>query len=115
MELLVQFLEGGSYPTYPSADEVRERLHRSAGQLPFSSLLLGWDLPPGLVEACAEVCAALRIDLYLWVPLLCGHGRFRPDPAWQVIGLAGQPVGGHAGALEFTFLCPNHPAAGAAG
>ncbi len=114
MEVFVQYLEGGSYPVYPPADEVRARLQSAAERLPLSGVLLGWDLPPALVEACAEECARLRTDLYAWIPLLSGHGRFRPDPDWRVIGLAGQPVGGHGELLEFTFVCPNRPAARAA-
>ncbi len=114
MEILIQYLEGGSYAVYPSADDARARLRSAAERLPLRAVLLGWDLPPALVEACGEECARQGADLYLWIPLLCGHGLFLPDPDWRVIGLAGEPVVGHGGLPEFTFVCPNRPAARAA-
>ena len=111
MLIAIQYLEGGAHIARPSPEEARGRLRAAFERLPIAMVLLGWNLPPRVVEACAEECTQHHADLYLWQPLLTGDGSFRPHPAWQTIGLDGHPVGGHAGRTEFTFICPNRAAA----
>jgi hypothetical protein len=103
----IQYLEGGRRAARVSPVAARARLRAAFERIPFSMVLLGWDLDPRVVEACAEECALHRSDLYLWQPLLTGHGAFRPDPAWQVVALDGRPVARRGHKLEFTFVCPN--------
>jgi hypothetical protein len=109
MNISIQYMEGGSPAAEVSPQEARAHLRVAFDELPLSMVLLGWDLPPRVVEACAVECALHRADLYLWQPLLTAHGPFQPDPAWNVVALDGFPVAGHANEPEFTFVCPNRP------
>jgi hypothetical protein len=109
--IAVQYLEGGSHSAQIPREEARARLRAAFDHLPLARVLLGWNLPTPVVEACAEVCAAAQAQLYLWHPLLTGNGRFRPQPEWRTIGLNGAPVAGFNAMPEFTFICPNRPAA----
>ena len=109
MDVSIQYLEGGSAAGGISPEEARGRLRAAFEVLPLAMVLLGWDLPPRVVESCAEECALQGADLYLWQPLLTAHGPFQPDPAWYVVALDGHPVVGHLQMPEFTFVCPNRP------
>jgi hypothetical protein len=111
MLIAIQYLEGGVPSSRISPARARARLRAAFERLPTAMVLLGWSLPEPLVEACAQECARHKTELYLWQPLLTGDGDLRPRPAWQTIGLTGEPVGGYAGKAEFTFICPNRPAA----
>jgi hypothetical protein len=111
MNVSIQYLEGGSSAARVSPEVARGRLRAAFEDLPLAMVLLGWDLPPRVVEACAEECALQGADLYLWQPLLTAHGPFQPDPAWHVVALDGHPVIGHVHEPEFTFVCPNRPGA----
>ena len=109
VDISIQYLEGGSRAGAVSPREARGRLRIAFEDLPLAMVLLGWDLPLRVVEACAEECALQGADLYLWQPLLTAHGSFQPDPAWYVVALNGHPVVGYAQRPEFTFVCPNRP------
>lgn len=109
MQVSIQYLEGGSPAAMISPEEARGCLRTAFEDLPLVTVLLGWDLPPRVVEACAEECALHGADLYLWQPLLTAHGPFQPDPDWSVVGLDGHPVAGFEKKPEFTFVCPNRP------
>ena len=109
MSISIQYLEGGSPAAEVSPQEARAHLRVAFEELPLAMVLLGWDLPPRVVEACAVECALHRADLYLWQPLLTAHGPFQPNPSWNVIALDGYPAAGYANKPEFTFLCPNRP------
>ncbi len=109
MDIAVQYLEGGPAASDISPEAARTRLADALDRVPFSSVLLGWDLSPRLVEACAEECARHGCDLYLWQPMLTGHGSFGGDPRQHAVSLSGAPVPALDGKLEFTFLCPNRP------
>ena len=111
MLISIQYLEGDAQAAQISPAQARACLRAAFERLPLDRVLLGWNLPARLVEACAEECARGKADLYLWQPLLTGDGDFRPRRAWQTIGLTGEPAGGHAGKAEFTFVCPNRPTA----
>jgi len=111
MDISVQYLEGGSHPVPPSPAEARARLRAAFEILPLGAVLLGWDLAPGIVEACAEECQNRGASLYLWHPLLSGRRDSHPDTGWRVVGLNGEPVAGYAGMAEFTFVCPNQASA----
>lgn len=108
MIVAVQFLQ--NHPEV-SPSEAGDFLRRAYQRLPFSYLLLGWNLPTALETACAEEAAHLRVRLFRWQPLLSGDGLFEPRPAWRVVGLAGERVQGYLDDDEFTFICPNHPEA----
>ena len=111
MNIAAQYLEGGSDAGRVSPSEARARLRAAFERMPLAMVLLGWDLDPRVVEACAEECALHKSDLYLWQPLLTGHGPCRPDPVWHVVALNDHPVAGLGDKLEFTFVCPNRPGA----
>jgi len=111
MNVSIQYLESGLPAAGVSPEEARGRLRAAFEELPLAMVLLGWDLPPRVVEACAEECALQGADLYLWLPLLTAHGPFRPDPAWNVVALDGHPAVGYGHKPEFAFVCPNRPGA----
>jgi hypothetical protein len=111
MLTVVQYLEPGPHIACVSPEEARARLRAALQRWPIARVLLGWNLPSRIVEACAEECARWDAELYLWQPLLTGDGHFWPEPAWHTIGLSGQSVSGHAGRTDLTFVCPNRPSA----
>ena len=107
----VQYLEGGSASAAIAPEDVRARLRAACEVLPISLVLLGWNLPRSLVEACREEADRAGAQLYLWHPLLTGDGALVPRAEWRAIGLDGGIVPGFGGAEEFTFVCPNRTAA----
>jgi hypothetical protein len=108
--LTMQYLEDA--PELDRLDEnaVVEKLRRAAEILPITHLLIGWRLPPRLLEACRTEAERCGMRFMRWHPLLTGDGSFQPRRPWQVISLHGQPVGGFHDMPEFTFVCPNQPA-----
>ena len=74
-----------------------------------SHVLLGWNLPAALLEACARESNVAGARLYRWDPTLTGDGSFVPRQEWQTVGLGGSPVPGFQDRPEFTFVCPNRP------
>lgn len=111
MLIAIQYLEPGPHSARVSPQEAGAYLHAAFERLPITRVLLGWNLPPRMVDACAEQCARANADLYLWQPLLTADGSFKPPLEWQTIGLSGDPIAGHQGRTDFTFICPNRPAA----
>ena len=110
MILTIQYLEDA--PELDQLDEnaVVEKLRRAAEILPITHLLIGWRLPPRLLEACRTEAGRGGMRFMRWHPLLTGDGSFQPRRPWQVINLQGQPVRGFHDMPEFTFVCPNQPA-----
>ena len=107
MRIIVQFLEGGPASAGCPPAEARRMLREAFARLPIEAVLLGWNLPPALVEACAEECRRAQADLYLWHPLLSGDGVFLPRPEWRTVGWDGTRIADPRGRDEFTFVCPN--------
>ena len=105
----MQYLEDGPGVAALGPGDVRARLRAACERLPISLVLLGWNLPPALIDACRETSRA-GAHLFRWHPLLTGDGTFVPRPEWQTVGLDGAPVPGFRGRPEFTFVCPNRPA-----
>src|SRR5512140_1362308 len=110
MDISVQYLEGGPYTRRISPQAARSFLHDMLERVPFTRVLLGWDVDLRAVDACAQECARHHCELYLWQPMLTSHGRFIGQPQWRVVGLGGETVAGLDEKLEFTFLCPNNAA-----
>lgn len=111
MVISVQFLEGGPDSARLPPKQARELLRSAFACLPIGNVILGWNLPAPIVEACAAECALHHADLYLWQPLLAGDGVFRPRPEWRTVGADGLPVADPQGREVFTFVCPNRAAA----
>ncbi len=109
MDISIQYLEDTPARARISAAEARGRLHGAFQHLKFNRVLLGWDLAPALIHACAEECGRHGSELYLWLPILTGHRSLRPHPTWRVVALDGKPAGPPDQAIEFTFMCPNQP------
>jgi hypothetical protein len=105
----VQYLEDSPKVAAIDPQEARDRLQAAFRSLPFSYVLLGWNLPDALFDACAEETAHAGARLYRWHPLLTGDGAFTPRREWQTVGLQDEPVPGFQGLPEFTFVCPNRP------
>jgi hypothetical protein len=108
--LAVQYLEDGPGVAAIAPGEARARLREALERLPISYVLLGWNLPPVLIDACRAETARTGAQLFRWHPLLTGDGTFVPRPEWQTVGLDGERVKGFRGMPEFTFVCPNQPA-----
>jgi hypothetical protein len=107
MDISIQYLELTPARVGISPAEARGRLGDAFQHINLREVLLGWDLDPRIIEACAEECTRHGAELYLWQPILSGHGSFRVDPAWRVIALDGNPAGGADEKAKFTFMCPN--------
>ncbi|MBN2387743.1 MAG: hypothetical protein JXB85_12055 [Anaerolineales bacterium] len=104
----VQYLE--KPPEGVGPGQVRSRLRQAFARLPIDHVLLGWDLPPDLEEAAAEETARGGARLFRWQPLLTGDLHTDLPAEWATIGWNGDPVPGHGGVPEFTFVCPNRSA-----
>jgi hypothetical protein len=107
--LTIQYLEDSPTLHQLDREQVINKLRLAAEILPFTHLLIGWNLPPHLLEACRTEADRLGMRFLRWHPLLTGDGVFQPQPAWQTVGLSGHKVMGYRGMPEFTFVCPNHP------
>ncbi len=110
MILTIQYLEDTPELDQLDEDAVVEKLRRAADILPITHLLIGWRLPPRLLEACRKEAERGGMRFIRWHPLLTGDGSLPPRRPWQVINLQGQPVRGFQDMPEFTFVCPNQPA-----
>lgn len=107
--IALQFLESAWPEATPHT--VRERLRQACGILPVESVLLGWDLPPALEEAVAAEANRQGAALYRWHPLLASDSGAPLPSEWQTSGQTGAPIPGFLNLPEFTFICPNKPAA----
>lgn len=106
----IQYLEDSPEIADITPQAARARLREAFRRLPISQVLIGWNLPSRLLNACAGECSRAGAELYRWHPLLTGDGTFTPQPKWQIFGVDGQPVPGFQDMPEFTFVCPNRPA-----
>lgn len=107
--LAVQYLEHSPNVSLISDSQARACLRAAFDRLQIDCIILGWDLPEALIQACAQETRQASAQLYSWYPLLSGSSLFDPRPEWQVVGLNGERVPGFKGLPEFTFLCPNRP------
>jgi hypothetical protein len=107
--ITIQYLEAAPELAQLDEKEVIVRLRLAADRLPFSHLLIGWHLPPRLLEGVRLEAERLGIRFLRWHPLLTGDAVLQPQPAWQIVGLTGENVLGYRRMPEFTFICPNHP------
>jgi hypothetical protein len=105
--LAAQYLE--SVPSGFGVQDARDCLQHAFDILPISYILLGWSVPLDIEAAVAEETARRGARLYQWHPLLTGEGD--TPLAWRTLSLHGKHIPGHNHLPEFTFLCPNHPAA----
>ncbi|CAG0932459.1 hypothetical protein TFLX_02599 [Thermoflexales bacterium] len=112
--IAIQYLEPSPGIQTLTKAEVTARLRAAFDRLPIDIVIIGWDLPPALVAACAHETQRANAQLYLWQPLLTGSNAVQPRTAWRASGLTDEPVSGHHNLPEFTFLCPNRPAVQAA-
>ena len=86
-----------------------DKLQAAAGYLPFTHLLIGWNVPQQLLEACRVEAERLGMRFMRWQPLLTTDKDFLPEPDWQTQAPMGNKLVGYRGMPEFTFACPNHP------
>jgi hypothetical protein len=107
--LSIQYLEDAPGLSERKTSVVVEKLRAASNCLPFSHLLIGWHLPPRLLNACRKEAESLGMRFLRWHPLLTGDKLFPPGPSHQVIGASGHRVSGYLDRPEFTFVCPNHP------
>jgi hypothetical protein len=106
----IQYLEYTPELSQLLAADVVKKLRRATETIPLTHLLIGWDVPQALLEACQQTARDLGLAFYRWQPLLTGDGNLLPRLDWQTIGLDGKPVAGFREMPEFTFICPNRPA-----
>src|SRR5512146_609940 len=90
--LTIQYLEDSPELARLPVDAAVERLRRAADRIPFSHLLIGWNLPAPLLEACRAEAQRLGIRFLRWHPVLAGDAVLEAAARSQVIGLARVPV-----------------------
>jgi hypothetical protein len=61
--LTIQYLEPGPEVALISPQAARERLRAAFERLPLDMVLLGWDLPSEIEQACAEETARRKAKL----------------------------------------------------
>lgn len=108
--ITIQYLEPAPEIASIPTDQVVSKLQQAWERLPFTHLLIGWAIPERLLEACKKFTEQHTIQFLRWHPLLT-YNQAPIDPALQVINLYLQPIPGFQNLPEFTFFCPNHPAA----
>jgi hypothetical protein len=108
--LTIQYLEASPSLARLDRSAVLDRLRIAAEIMPISHLLIGWQVPQPLLEACRLEAGRLNLRFLRWQPLLTTDQAIHLDPSWYTTGLAGNQAPGYRGLPEFTFLCPNHPA-----
>ena len=107
--LTIQYLEDAAELAGLRRDTAVERLSLAHDRLPFTHLLIGWQVPMPLLEACRAEAERLGVRLLRWHPLLAGGSALQTSEHCQVIGASGEGVGGFRNLPDFTFVCPNHP------
>ncbi len=109
--ITIQYLEPGPHIAEISPQKAGDKLQAALALLPVDTLLLGWEIPAALEDICRNVAARAGTKLYRWHPLFTGDGTIYPEEEWRTRNLKGQPLPGFRGLPEFTFVCPNNPAA----
>jgi hypothetical protein len=104
----VQYLESPYPEATPAA--VRRRLRQACERLPISLVLLGWDLSPAIEDAVAQETTRQHAKLFRWQPLLTGDAHTDLPHEWTTLGPGNNPIPGHGGLPEFSFVCPNRSA-----
>jgi len=108
--LTIQYLEPSPILSTLDKERVIDRLRLAAERLPFTHLLIGWQVPPTILDACRVEAQHLGMRFLRWQPLLTPDPALQPDPEWRVTNLMGRKMEGFRALPEFTFACPNHPA-----
>ncbi|MCS6907864.1 MAG: hypothetical protein RML93_08280, partial [Anaerolineales bacterium] len=108
--ITIQYLEPAPETASLQPDEVILKLQQALDRLPFTHLLIGWEIPERILEACKKFTEQYAIKFLRWHPLLT-YNQEPIDPALRVINLYNQPISGFQNLPEFTFFCPNHPEA----
>ncbi len=108
--LTLQYLEDYEALAGKNLSELVSRLRTAAEIFPFSHLLIGWSLPPAVLEACRVEAERFGLRFLRWQPVLTTDRNFPIDPSWSVEGFSGHKVQDSLERPEFTFFCPNHPA-----
>lgn len=109
MLITIQYLEPSPDLENLSPKQAVETLRSTFDLLPVTHLLIGWQVPGAVLEACRKETERAKVKLMRWQPLLTGDGGLQPQSEWQVVGLAGSTVPGFLDKPEFTFVCPNNP------
>lgn len=107
--LTIQYLENSPLISNLNPQQVIDKLRNAGELLPITHVLIGWQVPEKLLDACRKESERMGATFMRWHPLLTGDGVFKPNPRWQVINLAGQRVKGYQNLQEFTHVCPNNP------
>ncbi len=101
--LTLQYLEPSPVLAELNRQQVVEKLRAAFNRLPFTHLLIGWNLPAHLLEACRMEAERLSIHFLRWHPLLTLDSAHQPDPRWRVIGPMDNYLDGYRGSPDFTF------------
>jgi hypothetical protein len=107
--LALQYLEDSPGLAALDSAHLINLLRKAADCLPISHVLIGWHLPPTVLEALRIEAEQLGLHFLRWQPVLTSDRSFFVPPSWYTEGLTGRKLPGHQGQPEFTFFCPNHP------
>jgi hypothetical protein len=108
--LTIQYLEDSPEMAHLDEKAIVNKLSAAAERLPFTHLLIGWNVPLPILETCRMEAERLGMRFLRWQPLLTDDKALHPNPEWRAVGLMGNKLVGYRSLPEFTFLCPNHPA-----
>ena len=108
--LTIQYLEASPALVHLDRKQVVDLLCAAADRLPLTHLLIGWNVPVPILEACRMEAERLGMRFLAWQPLLTLDPDLQPDPQWRMVDMFDNRLVGYRGLPEFTFCCPNHPA-----
>jgi hypothetical protein len=111
MILALQYLDARPNLADFPVDEVAGRLRTALELLPVTHVLIGWNIPPRFRDACKDEAVQAKVKFLRWQPLLTGDGSLALQSDWRTVSLSGERMRGYRDLDEFTFACPNHPAA----
>ncbi len=105
----IQYLEPS--PSQPQLDKgsVINKLRLAFERVPITHLLIGWQVPAPIIEACRTEAQHFGMRFLRWQPMLTIPTTLQRHPEWCVKNLMGNKVAGYHALPEFTFACPNHP------
>ena len=78
--ITIQYLENSPEISQLELKLVVNKLRAAAERLPITHLLIGWQVPMPLLEACRKEAERLGIRFLRWQPLLTGDGVLQPHP-----------------------------------
>ncbi len=107
--ITIQYLEDNPDLKRFSEPAIIERLRDAYERLPFTHLLIGWNVPASLLDRCHNEAQSLGIRFLRWQPLLAGDRAINFFPSMRVKNASLASIARTTQLPAFNFVCPNHP------